>query len=240
MFDVVKFIGEVQTYPALYDLKSKLYNRDKRTESWHQVGLTMYDDWDELDDDEIEHRVKDMARKWKCVRDSFVKDHRAYVSGNTKKRYCYSEHLQFLLPFIKGGTNDAENSDGDQEILQSTIECDPFEEQIMDNDTHRVTTRANSSYGTARVGRRAVKRKLAQSMLQTRSSLLRNVSSANDVTRCMSQLVEMQREEKNSDQFGHKAFLLSFVPVLNSLSLHEAMQLRGQISDIFSKHFQHQ
>lgn len=56
MFDVVKFIGEVQAHPALYDLKSKLYNRDKRTESWHRVGLTMYDDWDELDDDEIEHR----------------------------------------------------------------------------------------------------------------------------------------------------------------------------------------
>jgi len=43
-----------------------------------------------------------------------------------------------------------------------------------------------------------------------------------------------QEKERQADVYGHHAFLMSFVPALNSMSLHVAMEARLKIPEIVS------
>ncbi|RZF48704.1 hypothetical protein LSTR_LSTR014978 [Laodelphax striatellus] len=47
----------------------------------------------------------------------------------------------------------------------------------------------------------------------------------------------VEKENENPDEYGHGTFLSSFAPVLYSMPLQEAMQVRSQISAIISSHF---
>lgn len=128
----------------------------------------------------------------------------------------------------------------------SIAEIDPLEEEdqaVFDNDPRVPSTSRNA----ARAGEVWLKRKLAAKrklecqqivLAGKRSALERSIAScAKDLTNILTQSLEMHKEDRHGDQFGHKAFLLSLVPVLNSMPFHTAMQLRGQISDIFSDYF---
>lgn len=49
MFDIEKFIIEVENHPALYDTQLKDYsNKLVKASSWFEVGKAMYDNWDEM------------------------------------------------------------------------------------------------------------------------------------------------------------------------------------------------
>ncbi|XP_039293758.1 uncharacterized protein LOC120353578 [Nilaparvata lugens] len=48
---------------------------------------------------------------------------------------------------------------------------------------------------------------------------------------------EMKKENENRDQYGHGTFLSSFAPILYSMPLQEAMQVRSKISGIMSHQF---
>lgn len=49
MFDTEVFINEIQTRPPLWNTKSKDYsNRDIKGKLWIEVGSTIVQNWDEL------------------------------------------------------------------------------------------------------------------------------------------------------------------------------------------------
>lgn len=53
MFDTEKFIVEVEKRPALYDQSLKDYaNRDKKTRLWNEIGNELYENWDDLSNEE--------------------------------------------------------------------------------------------------------------------------------------------------------------------------------------------
>lgn len=202
--------------------------------------------------------VKGLMKKWKAIRDAFVKDHKLVTATGTgkaassKKRYVFYDQLLFLLPLVKGNPNTSSNIDPpitqnyNETSTENRPDSDVSEEQsAVDNDLNLPNTTTTTTKST-RVGSVAVKRKVSpkkkfesQSALAgKRAALERSVaSSAKDLTNILAKSLEMQKEDRNSDQFGHKAFLLSFVPVLNNMPFPTAMQMRGQISDIFSMHF---
>jgi len=46
MFDVEKFICEVEARPSLYNLQCKEYcNREVKATCWAEIGGAMYEDW---------------------------------------------------------------------------------------------------------------------------------------------------------------------------------------------------
>lgn len=66
----------------------------------------MYPDWIEMTNEVKNEKGKELMKKWKAVRDLFVKDLRQQKTTSTgqptlKKKCCICfDHLQFLLPII--------------------------------------------------------------------------------------------------------------------------------------------
>jgi len=59
MFDVDKFIQCVQNQNAIWEMGAKDYSdRNKKTQSWMNIGCSMYTDWDELENAEKDERGK--------------------------------------------------------------------------------------------------------------------------------------------------------------------------------------
>lgn len=190
-------------------------------------------------------------KKWKAIRDCFVRDHRTNTATGTgqaaskRKRYVYYDQLLFLLPHVKGNLKTTSN------IAPSAFQ-EHDEEETQGEEMHNLSTNeeepasfGNSSPSTstndpAVAQKKGSKRKSNNYNVPTgkRTALERTIlSSSKDLTNILASSLELQKEERNSDKYGHKAFLLSFVPVLDSMSYNTSMQLRGQISQVFSNYF---
>ena len=56
MFDIEKFICEVEQRPAIYDVTSKEYsNKQIKGKCWNDVGEAMYEDWHCMTSEEKDH-----------------------------------------------------------------------------------------------------------------------------------------------------------------------------------------
>lgn len=190
-------------------------------------------------------------KKWKAIRDCFVKDHRSVMATGTgqpaskKKRYVYYDQLQFLLPHVKGNQKTSSNisppsTEGNhvEEPAQTTLgdNISPNEKESPANSPNSLAI--SNSAPAKSCGK---KRTLNNPNVVTgkRTALERCiVSSTKGLTSILAASLELQKEERQSDKNGHKAFLSSFVPVLDSMPLHAAMCVRGQISQIFSNYFE--
>ncbi|KAL1497328.1 hypothetical protein ABEB36_008310 [Hypothenemus hampei] len=103
-----KLISEIKKRPGLYNKKVKEYSdKDVRERLWNEVCRAIIPDWFELSDGEQDRTVIDVQRRWKNVRDCFMKEIRyqkSFKDGNTKKKkrrkYLFYDHLSFLLPTL--------------------------------------------------------------------------------------------------------------------------------------------
>ncbi|KAG8270464.1 hypothetical protein J6590_084978 [Homalodisca vitripennis] len=116
MFDTERFICEIEGQPPLYDIKSKEYsNRDVKAKCWVKVAEVMFEDWTDFDMKTKDEKVKELMKKWKAIRDCFVRDHRSTTAAGTgqaaskKKKYIFYDQLLFLLPHVKGNSNTGSN-----------------------------------------------------------------------------------------------------------------------------------
>ncbi|KAF5277318.1 hypothetical protein FQR65_LT16008 [Abscondita terminalis] len=105
MFDTEKFIVHVQARECLWKISCAEYNnRDKKIKCWQEVCAEMFEEWETLDAATKRDKGIDLQKKWKNLKDRFMKDVRAEKevrSGNAaskKKKYVYSEIMQFLMP----------------------------------------------------------------------------------------------------------------------------------------------
>lgn len=201
-------------------------------------------------------------KKWKAIRDSFVKDHRTNTVNGTgqaaskKKKYVYYDQLLFLLPHVKGNQRTTSNIAplANQEYVEDIladqagdINTYSEEEHSLGESAHTEPVAGTSTNNNPAILKATVtKRKVNNINVAAgkRTALERSVlASTKDLTNIWASSLEMQKEEKkkeeekNVDKFGHKAFMLSFVPVLDSIPFSESILLRGQISNIFSQYY---
>nr|XP_023024694.1 uncharacterized protein LOC111512775 [Leptinotarsa decemlineata] len=87
----VKFVGEVEKFPVLYNYRPKEYSRKDVTEkAWNEVAKN------------VNLSIVECKEKWKNLRSVFVRRLKPPPSGsgNTTKPYYLSEAMQFTLPYI--------------------------------------------------------------------------------------------------------------------------------------------
>ncbi|KAL2082724.1 hypothetical protein ACEWY4_022542 [Coilia grayii] len=105
-----RLISAVSDYPELYNSTLNCYkDADRKAKAWRAVSL------------QVEMPEEDCRRKWKSLRDMFIKDKRSEqrrrASGGTHRSWKYSWQMAFLTPFIqsKAGPSIAAIDDPDDE-----------------------------------------------------------------------------------------------------------------------------
>jgi len=103
--------------------------------------------------------AKELMKKWKSIRDNFVRCHRQMTQTETgkaatNKKLCMFYHqLQFLLPHIKGNTSTSSNiiapvgtqndAEGLKDTLDQTANSTAVDSQIVIDATASPTTGTN-------------------------------------------------------------------------------------------------
>ncbi|KAG5277210.1 hypothetical protein AALO_G00114950 [Alosa alosa] len=95
-----RLISAVSDYPELYNSTLNSYkDTDRKAKAWRAVSL------------QVEMPEEDCRRKWKSLRDMFIKDKRSEqrrrASGGTHRSWKYSWQMAFLTPFIQSKTSQA-------------------------------------------------------------------------------------------------------------------------------------
>ncbi|KAG5846337.1 MADF and BESS domain-containing protein [Anguilla rostrata] len=95
-----RLIAAVADYPELYNSTLSSYkDADKKAKAWRAVSL------------QVELPEEDCRRKWKSLRDMFIKDKRSEqrrrASGGIHRSWKYSWQMAFLTPFIQSRTSQA-------------------------------------------------------------------------------------------------------------------------------------
>jgi hypothetical protein len=187
-------------------------------------------------------------KKWKAIRDNFVRCHRQITqtetgkAANNKKQYTFYQQLQFLLPYTKGNTNTSSNisapaaTQNDAEGSQDTL--DQTSNTTAEDNKIGIAATASPS-NTALSPNKRKRRNLDKHGSNKRAAKEESIaSSAKELTSILIQSLAIQKEqayqnkERQADVHGHQAFLMSFVPALNSMPLRVAMEARLKIAEV--------
>jgi hypothetical protein len=195
--------------------------------------------------------AKELMKKWKAIRDNFVRCHRKITqtetgkAANNKKVYLFYNQLQFLLPYAKGSTNTSSNisapagtqngAEGSQDTLDQTANSNEEDSKIDIDATASPSTGTNIAPSPSKKKRKNIHKYASNKRAANEQSI---ASSAKELTSILTQSLAIQREqayqdkERQADVYGHQAFLLSFVPAFNSMPLHVAMEARLKIAEV--------
>ncbi|XP_076844263.1 uncharacterized protein LOC143489257 [Brachyhypopomus gauderio] len=121
-----RLIAAVADYPELYNSTLNSYkDADRKAKAWRAVSL------------QVEIPEEDCRRKWKSLRDMFIKDKRSEqrrrASGTTHRSWKYSWQMSFLTPFIQSRSSQPSLSAEDQEDERD--EEDKEEERTVDGNS---------------------------------------------------------------------------------------------------------
>ncbi|XP_052740552.1 uncharacterized protein LOC128198655 [Bicyclus anynana] len=133
-FDTERFISEIQNRPCIWNMSSEEYsNRVLKQSNWNEVAEIIYDDWQNLEENTKQKRIKDLQKKWKGLRDYHTREKNKDSSvksgsGATKKRKTpYLDMLQFLnvsrASNQTSGNISAETSSDSSAILDENDHC---------------------------------------------------------------------------------------------------------------------
>lgn len=195
-------------------------------------------------------------KKWKAIRDNFVRCHRQMTetetgkAANNKKLYMFYHQLQFLLPHVKGNTSTSSNitaptgtendAEGSQDTLDQTANSTAEDSKIFIDATASPTTGNNVALSPSKRKRKNLHKHGSKRAANEQSI----ASSAKELTSILTESLAIQKEqayqekERQADVYGHQAFLMSFVPALNSMPLHVAMEARLKIAEVFNASLQ--
>ncbi|XP_022192196.2 uncharacterized protein LOC111050226 [Nilaparvata lugens] len=236
MFDTGKFIKEVEHRPIIYNTQIEgYYNRELKQKCWFEIGNAMFDDWETLDSEEQFDTVVDLMKKWRFIRDAFVRNYKATVlkpkNNQHRRKYVFFDQLQFLLPVTKGLKNVQSSNDDNMDCSLSAPNMSAFSD--------------NSNNDCDKIGAKRARMIFPQKVLSHTDSVPKIKSPGKSLLEntkdSHSQLISIRREEKRdpeiSDEYGHSSFLASFLPMLCGMPINRAMHVRLHISEIFSEHF---
>lgn len=150
-------------------------------------------------------------KKWKNIRDSYKKEvnlETTTVSGQSapkKKRYIYYELLSFLRPSVSTAE--------ERESNVSPIPSNSSQNQDFEEDNLMRPPRQN--------------RVLTKKKKQMESTQIPQI------TKILNESLQLQKLNKDSDAKGNRAFLMSFVPIMDSMTPDLAMETRYEITNLF-------
>ncbi|XP_075214217.1 uncharacterized protein LOC142320402 [Lycorma delicatula] len=102
--DSEQIILEIEKYPHLYDTTNEKYkDRNEKQEAWGKVAeAVMGEGWKELGAEEKNSIRTEIQRRWKCLKDAFLRSLRLQGTPNgPKKKYVFHKQMAFLLPTIQ-------------------------------------------------------------------------------------------------------------------------------------------
>ncbi|XP_043075634.1 MADF and BESS domain-containing protein [Puntigrus tetrazona] len=116
-----RLIAAVSDYPELYNSTINSYkDAARKAKAWRAVSL------------QVEIPEEDCRRRWKSLRDMFIKDKRAEqrrrASGTSHRSWKYSWQMSFLTPFIQSRSLAADEPEEDRD------EEDKEEERTADGN----------------------------------------------------------------------------------------------------------
>lgn len=181
---------------------------------------------------------KDLMKRWKTLRDAFVRELRCVkkvetgVPASKKKKYVFYDHLSFLLPHVKGNENNSTNIPPVDNLQHDDIEHQQAVDDPEVNSNLHNTNAVNPKPSTA-------ERKLRQDRVVGKTSIAKTLMNASqNITNLMQESIALQKADSNvekisTDKTGNKAFLMSFVPLMDSLPPPVALDVRLQITELF-------
>ncbi|XP_056337269.1 MADF and BESS domain-containing protein [Danio aesculapii] len=103
-----RLIAAVSDYPELYNSTINSYkDAARKAKAWRAVSL------------QVEIPEEDCRRRWKSLRDMFIKDKRAEqrrrASGTSHRSWKYSWQMSFLTPFIQSRSLAADEPEEDRD-----------------------------------------------------------------------------------------------------------------------------
>ncbi|CAH2003149.1 unnamed protein product [Acanthoscelides obtectus] len=107
-YDFYSLIEIIESKECLWD-KTKEVSKDKvlRRNAWRDVCAFLepnFEDMDQKNKDEITSAV---MNKWSNIRDTFTKSLKTKSGQAAKKKYIYSDNLQFLLKTVTPDETDS-------------------------------------------------------------------------------------------------------------------------------------
>uniref|UniRef100_A0A8C2CAD8 Transcription factor Adf-1 n=2 Tax=Cyprinus carpio TaxID=7962 RepID=A0A8C2CAD8_CYPCA len=120
-----RLIAAVSDYPELYNSTINSYkDAARKAKAWRAVSL------------QVEIPEEDCRRRWKSLRDMFIKDKRAEqrrrASGTSHRSWKYSWQMSFLTPFIQS---------------RSLATDEPEEDRDDEDKEEESTADGNSAFG---------------------------------------------------------------------------------------------
>ncbi|GFU37992.1 uncharacterized protein NPIL_365021 [Nephila pilipes] len=242
MFDIEKFINEIKRRPALFDITLRDYNnRGVKIGCWTEIGSIMLPEWKSYTYIERIKQAKELTRKWKCIRDNFVKYYRTHTQKKGRrvvasKRCCrYYNQLQFLIPFIREARDWAYPSEFHNYDIPDDggINIDDVKQElevVTEEDT--TVDKEQLSDTECDVTPNIPGRKSSPNALETIARVAETSSSSH--SRSYSEVMS-ENGKKVTDKYGNRAFLLSFHPVMDSLPPSLYLEARMKIAKIFQE-----
>ncbi|KAK9700590.1 Alcohol dehydrogenase transcription factor Myb/SANT-like, partial [Popillia japonica] len=165
---------------------------------------------------------KELQTKWKSLRDQFIKakklerDIKRGASAGKKKTYIYYDQLQFLIHSDESHET-VTNLSPDRDILARQMK-----EVIANIEEGSDSFRAPTPTPTVPI---------PHTSTSTPKTRKRKIQKDDDdgvraIINILRQSVELQRQEKDADRMGNKAFLASILPFLDKMSDEVVMEAR--------------
>lgn len=147
-----------------------------------------------------------------------------------KKKYAYYDQLTFLIPHVKGNTRTSTNIPAEDVPEEGLDETHGEQSAVVDGIVNIPVVRQQSASDTAERQKRQTKAK------SNRNDIAKTITSTSkSLTDILTQSIQMRKDEMTSDKYGNKAFLFSFVPLMDNLPPNVAIYARMKISELFHK-----
>ncbi|XP_057654221.1 uncharacterized protein LOC130892694 [Diorhabda carinulata] len=103
--DVECLILTIKDHPEIWDFESEDYkDRNKRRNAWEEVCRVFKEEFDELSKAEKDALIRQFIRKWKNLKDAFMKAIRRNQRTGRKevhRKYLYGKQMNFLLEKVR-------------------------------------------------------------------------------------------------------------------------------------------
>lgn len=149
--------------------------------------------------------------------------------------------MTFLLPYVKGNDKTTSKITPSEEVVPTAIPAvledneelkvltENLEVVLDSNDINDTSTSRTSS---------TVERQKRQTRVSKRKNFGKALANASqNLPTLMQESIAIQTENQtldDSDKFGNKSFLLSFVPIMDRLPLRTALDVRMKITQAFT------
>ncbi|XP_045451867.1 uncharacterized protein LOC123660890 [Melitaea cinxia] len=96
-YDLITLFELIEARPCLWNKNSEEFkNKSLREKSWQEIFSSLDDTYEEQSREEKKKTGVIIMSKWANIRDAFMRSLKT-KNGQVKKKYLYSEYLQFLL-----------------------------------------------------------------------------------------------------------------------------------------------